>query len=39
MYYLGTVIEKLTTTDKEVRRAERHHQRQRTAKKQPPDRV
>ncbi len=39
MYYLSTVIEKLVTPDSDVRRAERHHERQRTARKTPPDRV
>jgi hypothetical protein len=32
MYYLSTVIEKLTTSDREVRRAHRHHRQQRTAR-------
>jgi hypothetical protein len=39
MYYLSTVIEKLVTPDSDVRRAHRHHARQRAAKKQPRDRV
>jgi hypothetical protein len=39
MYYLGTVIEKLVTPDGDVRRAERHHERQRTARKRTPDRI
>jgi hypothetical protein len=33
MYYLATVIEKLVTPDGEVRRAHRHHARQREARK------
>jgi hypothetical protein len=32
MYYLRTVIEKLTTPDGEVRRARRHHDVQRAAR-------
>jgi hypothetical protein len=34
MYYVRTVIAKMATPDSEVRRAERHHQRQRAARKQ-----
>ena len=37
MYYLGTVIEKLVTPDSGVRRARRHHDRQRSARKSPRD--
>ena len=33
MYYLSTVIEKLVTTDKDVRRATRHREAQRAARK------
>jgi hypothetical protein len=33
MYYMRTVLAKLSTPDDELRRAERHHQRQRAAKK------
>jgi hypothetical protein len=39
MYYLSTVIEKLVTPDKDVRRADRHHAAQRAARKRPRDRV
>ncbi len=39
MQYLSTVIEKLVTPDSDTRRAERHHDRQRAAKKHPRDRV
>ena len=31
MYYLSTVIEKLVTPDSDVRRANRHHVKQRAA--------
>jgi hypothetical protein len=33
MYYLSKVIEKLTTPDKDVRRADRHHECRREARK------
>ena len=39
MYYLATVIEQLVTSDRDIRRAERHHKRQRAARKNPTDRV
>ena len=39
MYYVSTVIQKLFTPDSEMRRAERHHELQRAAKKQPRDRT
>ena len=39
MYYISTVMQKLATPDSEARRAERHHERRRTAKKAPRDRA
>jgi hypothetical protein len=39
MFYMSTVIEKLVNGDSDVRRAVRHHERQRAARKQPRDRA
>jgi hypothetical protein len=39
MYYLSTVIEKLVTTDSDVRRADRHHAARRAARKEIRDRI